>query len=87
MMNVTVVCAACLCLYYCCAILFLRTGLSKLTKGAGSTSGNLKYSIVIAAHNEETNIEACLRSIFLQTLPADRYEVILVNDRSTDSTL
>jgi len=87
MIHVTVVCAVCICLYYCCAILFLRTGLSKLTKGVSSISGNLKYSIIIAAHNEETNIEACLRSVFLQTLSADRYEVILVNDRSTDSTL
>ena len=43
-------------------------------------------SVVIAARNEERNIGACLESVFHQTYPADRFEVIVVNDHSTDGT-
>ena len=42
--------------------------------------------MVIAARNEERNIEKCLQSVFSQDLPTDRYEVIVINDRSQDST-
>jgi cellulose synthase/poly-beta-1,6-N-acetylglucosamine synthase-like glycosyltransferase len=46
----------------------------------------LGFSVVIAARNEEKNIEACLASVLDQTIGRDRLEVILVNDRSTDRT-
>ena len=43
-----------------------------------------KYSIVIPAHNEEEFIRITLDSIIQQTLLP--YEVVVVNDNSTDST-
>jgi len=43
-------------------------------------------SVVIAARNEEANIEACLRSICQQDYPASLFEVIVVDDFSTDRT-
>ena len=43
-------------------------------------------SVVIPARNEEENIERCINSIFINTYPADKYEVIAVNDRSEDKT-
>lgn len=43
-------------------------------------------SVLVAARNEERNIGSCLESLFHQDYPADRYEVVLVNDRSTDGT-
>ena len=43
-------------------------------------------SVVLAARNEEENIARCLESLLNQTYPAELYEVILVDDRSTDST-
>jgi glycosyltransferase involved in cell wall biosynthesis len=43
-----------------------------------------QLSIVVAARNEERNIEAALRSLLAQE--AIDYEVIMVEDRSTDST-
>ncbi|MEV8039851.1 MULTISPECIES: glycosyltransferase family 2 protein [unclassified Arthrobacter] len=42
-------------------------------------------SIIVPAYNEATVIENCVRSIQLTTY--DRYEVVLVDDGSTDNTL
>ncbi|HJP29589.1 MAG TPA: glycosyltransferase [Candidatus Latescibacteria bacterium] len=43
-------------------------------------------AVVVAARNEVNHVEACLRSLSAQTFPADRYEVVLVDDGSTDGT-
>jgi len=43
-------------------------------------------SVLVAARNEEENLASCLESLLTQDYPADRYEVVLVNDRSTDRT-
>ena len=44
-------------------------------------------SILIPAKDEEQNIAGCLDSIINQKYDKDRYEIIVVNDRSTDNTL
>jgi cellulose synthase/poly-beta-1,6-N-acetylglucosamine synthase-like glycosyltransferase len=78
---------ALLSLAYLAIILFLFLGLRRLsTPPSPSASHNLKFSIVIAAHNEEHTIEKCLKSILSQTIDSSRYEVLLVNDRSSDAT-
>jgi len=46
----------------------------------------MKISVVIPAFNEEDNIEACLRSLHQQTLPQEQFEIILVDNGSTDKT-
>jgi glycosyltransferase involved in cell wall biosynthesis len=43
-------------------------------------------SIVITTKNEEKNIERCLQSIRCQTYPADRIEIIVVDNASSDNT-
>ena len=43
-------------------------------------------SVVIAARNEESNLSECLESVLNQSYDADQYEVIVVNDHSTDAT-
>lgn len=43
-------------------------------------------SIIIAARNEEHNIAPLLESLTRLDYPSDRFEVIVVNDRSTDRT-
>lgn len=43
-------------------------------------------SVVVPARNEESNLESCITSIALSTYPRELLEVIVVNDRSTDST-
>jgi poly-beta-1,6-N-acetyl-D-glucosamine synthase len=76
--------SAILSLIYFSIILFLRNGLRRLS--SSPAPHNLKFSVVIAAHNEERNIEKCLTSVLSQTIAPERYEVILVNDRSSDGT-
>lgn len=43
-------------------------------------------SVVIAARDEEKNISHCIRSLLAQNYPADKFEVIVVDDYSTDKT-
>jgi cellulose synthase/poly-beta-1,6-N-acetylglucosamine synthase-like glycosyltransferase len=43
-------------------------------------------SVVIAARNEEQNIAACLQSLSEQNYPAHLFELIVVDDFSTDKT-
>lgn len=43
-------------------------------------------SVVIAARNEDRNLEACLESVLHQTYPNNLFEVIVINDHSTDRT-
>ena len=46
----------------------------------------VKISIIIPARNESANIKACLDSICLQSYPAQLYEVLVIDDHSTDDT-
>ncbi len=43
-------------------------------------------SIIVPARNEELNIFNCINSIHNNNFPVENYEIIAINDRSTDST-
>ncbi len=47
---------------------------------------NTFISIIIPARNEEENIQACLKSVTSQTYPENLFEVIVIDDFSTDNT-
>ena len=47
----------------------------------------MKISIIIPAYNVEKVIERCLDSVFNQDLTNNEFEVIVVDDESTDNTL
>lgn len=47
---------------------------------------NTFVSVIIPARNEEENITACLNSIVDQSYPTDFYEIIVVDDHSSDNT-
>ncbi len=47
---------------------------------------NLKISVIVPVHNREKFIGRCLRSLLSQSFGVGNYEVILVDDGSTDST-
>ncbi len=44
------------------------------------------FSIIIAAKNEEKNISKLIDHLLRQNYPTDRYEIIIVSDRSSDDT-
>ena len=50
------------------------------------TANRPTVSILIAARNEENNIGACLESCARLTYPTEKLEIVVVDDRSTDST-
>ena len=43
-------------------------------------------SIVVAARNEEENISHCIQSLLNQDYPVDKFEILIVDDFSTDKT-
>jgi cellulose synthase/poly-beta-1,6-N-acetylglucosamine synthase-like glycosyltransferase len=47
---------------------------------------SLFISIIIPARNEEKNIGSCIHSITSQSFPSNSFEIIVVNDHSTDNT-
>jgi len=71
-------------LYLCQAGLFLL-GLRR-NRDYILDSSDLFVSVIIAARNEETNLPNCLESAANQTYPTSQYEIIVVNDGSTDGT-
>lgn len=44
------------------------------------------FSVIVPARNESERIEACLQSILRQQYPSDCYEILVVDDFSTDET-
>lgn len=44
-------------------------------------------SVVVAVKNEEEHIFECVESLIRQDYPADRYEIIIVDDHSEDDTI
>ena len=63
----------------------LLSGVYNLTKKRREAKVYPKVSIIIPAYNEEKTIRGCLQSILNQDYP--RYEVVVVDDGSTDNTL
>ncbi len=53
---------------------------------SASLSTSVKITIIIPARNEATNIQNCIDSILKQTYEEDFFEIIVVDDFSTDNT-
>ncbi len=49
-------------------------------------AGPVFISVIIAARNEEQNIPTLLQSLYDQQYPKHLYEVIIIDDHSTDKT-
>ncbi|MBN2424172.1 MAG: glycosyltransferase [Calditrichaceae bacterium] len=69
---------------YTLIIILVMIGLLRLKKG--SSARQPKISIVVAAKNEEKRIYPLLESLAKIDYPKDNYEVIIVDDASTDHT-
>ncbi|HEX9973198.1 MAG TPA: glycosyltransferase [bacterium] len=65
-------------------LMLLNRGLLRLRRG--KNTHNYRVSVIIAARNEEQNIGSCIEALANQSYPADRFEIIVVDDRSFDCT-
>lgn len=62
---------------------WLKTSSTLVPKNYAPTTG---LSVVVVAHNAGNTIEKCIQDILNQNYPPTLFEIIVVNDRSTDST-
>jgi cellulose synthase/poly-beta-1,6-N-acetylglucosamine synthase-like glycosyltransferase len=46
----------------------------------------IRYSVIVPAYNAQQTLEACLKALADQSVPAETFEVIVVDDGSTDAT-
>jgi len=72
------------CALYVAVLLALARGLSRLTRGSNSTLRSV--SVIVAAKNEEENLPRCLQALVEQDYPVERYQIIVVDDHSSDGT-
>ncbi len=76
---------------YLFLLLYYRQGWVEMKNYVPSkpfTEAGLPFvSIIIAARDEEKNIGNCIRSIINQTYPQTKFEIIIINDHSTDNTV
>jgi succinoglycan biosynthesis protein ExoA len=55
---------------------------------SGAEAAELPFvSIIVPAYNEERHIQGCLDSLLHQDYPRDRYEILVVDGKSTDRSL
>ena len=69
-------------------ILFYRTWFLKLSpfQITNKYTPSTQFTVIIPARNEADNIQNCLSSVLQQNYPSHLFEVIVVNDHSTDNT-
>lgn len=82
----TIVVVSLLLIIYAITISAFNKGLKRAFIPSSSEAINLKVSVVIAAKNEERNVENLIRALDKLEYPRDQYEVIIVDDNSRDST-
>ena len=77
-------------LCYASLIIYYRQAWLQIPEGNGQLMPVGEFStvisVIIPARNEELNIRACLGSVTDQTYPAHLYEILVVDDFSTDNT-
>ncbi len=72
---------------YLSLILYYRNKFLKLKEYPPARhTPTTKFSIIIPARNEEENIRVCLQSIYQNDYPPELFEVLVIDDHSTDST-
>ena len=68
-------------------VILIIIGLFRLTFHRHSKIAIPKVSVIIAARNEEDNLPLLLGDLIQQTIPDEKLEIIIANDRSTDNTV
>lgn len=84
-----IILTCCIGLLYVLMIIFFVRGWAKIPVFehiTGVQEKSIRCSVVIAARNEEGNIENLLSDVLQQEYSATNFEIIVVNDHSTDRT-
>ena len=84
---ILLVCFVVLLFFYIYFILGIYVGLGKLPSRINTKVLDEFVSVLIPFRNESENILHSLRSIENQNYPKDKFEVIYINDSSTDDSL
>lgn len=71
---------------YVVGVLWFALGARRRRRIAEVEPAQPTVAVVVAARDEATHVEACLRALGAQTYPATRWEVVLVDDGSVDDT-
>lgn len=71
-------------LIYIHRITFFFRGLNKLKPGKNAVAESV--TVIVAARNEEKNIERCLNSLLHQNYPKEKLSFIIIDDHSGDRT-
>lgn len=88
-MNILLIISLLLFTGYAVLILYYRQGWMNIPNHKPQTSNynpQTRISVIIPARNEEECIAACLDSVLDQSYAKEYYEVIVVDDHSTDAT-
>lgn len=72
----------CLFISYFIFILFLWIGFFRIPYKA--VNNKLKASVIVPFRNESHNLVKCIKSILNQVIERDRFEIILIDDHSSD---
>jgi len=87
-MSPLLVIAIALSALYFLLVLYFCIGWWRMKRQDFAQSSDLPFvSIIIPVRNESENIQACLKAALSQQYPKNRFEVILIDDFSTDPTL
>ena len=87
-LNILLIVTFCLFVLYAIIILFYRKWFLQLQQfqRPSTFQPEIRFSVIIPARNEEKNIGNCLQSILQQNYPSSLFEIIVVDDYSTDET-
>ena len=58
-----------------------------ISQSGGIERDEIEISVVVPCYNAEENIENCIRALLEQSYPAENYEIIMVDNNSTDNTV
>ena len=72
---------------YCLFLMVIIYGWFRIRDFTYSGSDLIKVSVIIPVRNEQSNIIRILDSLAVQTYPAHCYEIIIMDDNSTDNTV
>ena len=84
-MSVWLVISGVIICFYVLVMLWLAFGISK-TNNFKESSTKPSVSIIVSLRNESHNVDALLNGLKSLKYPKSQFEIILVNDNSTDST-